>query len=338
MVPRRAEVVLIYNGVNISRDIAPFLSALTYTDNGSGKADDLSITLDDRDENWTGSWMPKKGDSIKTEIIYHNWFEPNTKHVVKCGTFEVDGLSYNGPPDVMGVQALSYPGNSSIKGERRSKSWEKVTLRQIAYRIAAAAGYKLMFKTEDVKYDRIDQSDETDLSFLASNCEKEGISLKITNKTLVVFDDRYFESLPVVATITKRKSNIIAYSFDFQSIGKNYASCTVSYTTTTKKLKRMIKGTYTIPGAKGPVLKLNERVSSEAEAIRKARSALRNKNKDAQRGSITLMGDYRLAQGVTVSLAGFGGFNGKYYVETAKHTAGGGSATTQIELRKVLGY
>ncbi|MFD0710641.1 phage late control D family protein [Paenibacillus sp. GCM10027626] len=338
MDPRRAEIKLIYKGVNISRDIAPFLSSLTYTDNGNGNADDLSITLDDRDNKWRGAWIPKKGDDIKVEIVYHNWLKPNTKNVVKCGTFEVDGLSFKGPPDELTIQALSYPGNSSIKGERRTKSWEKVTLKQIASRIAAAAGYKLMFSTDDISYDRLDQTEETDLSFLSSTCDKEGLSLKITNKTLVVFDDRYFESQKAVATIKRGSGNIISYSFDLQTIGSTYASCQVSYTTTTKKKKRTIKGTFHAPGIKGPVLKINERVASEAEAIRKARNALRNKNKEAQRGSITLMGDYRLAQGVTVNVAGFGGFDGKYYVESAKHTAGGGNATTQIELRKVLGY
>ena len=70
---RYAEVSIIYEGVNISRDIAPYLISFTYTDNASDKADDISLTLEDRTRLWCGDWFPSKGDKIRASIIVHNW-------------------------------------------------------------------------------------------------------------------------------------------------------------------------------------------------------------------------------------------------------------------------
>ena len=194
-----------------------------------------------------------------------------------------------------------------------------------------------MYEMDEVVYDRIDQSQETDLAFLSSRVEAEGGSLKITSGRLVLFDDRKYEGVKPTRTIERGKSDILSYSFNLQTTDAAYASCEIKFTDTSKK--KTIKGSFSIPGAKGPVLKLNERVVSVAEATRKARAALRKANKDAQRAQLVLMGDCALVQGVTVKLLGFGGYDDTYYVETATHTVdGSGGYQTRIDLRKVLGY
>ena len=63
MESRRAEVVLEYEGVDISRDIAPFLVGFVYTDNAHGRDDELSVTLEDREGRWRDPWYPEKGRS-----------------------------------------------------------------------------------------------------------------------------------------------------------------------------------------------------------------------------------------------------------------------------------
>ncbi|MGG4034201.1 contractile injection system protein, VgrG/Pvc8 family [Paenibacillus cisolokensis] len=333
---RYTEIEIKYQGVNISRDIAPFLTSLTYTDNGNGRADDLNISLSDREGRWRGPWIPKRGEKIEASIILHNWQFDGKKRALKCGTFEVDTINFSGPPDTVDIQAVSYPGNARIKNERHTKSWEKVTLKQIGSRIAASAGMKFMFEASDVNFDRIDQTDETDIVFLNRLVEQEGCSLKVVNGAVVIYDDRKYENMKPVRTLTRGESDILSYSFELQTVDVSYAACQISYQDSSKK--RTIKGTFRAPGATGPTLKINERVASEAEAIRKARNALRQRNKEAQRARLTLMGDYALVQGVTVQLAGFGAFDNKYFVETATHSVGVGGYTTQLEIRKVLGY
>ncbi|GIQ69263.1 late control protein [Xylanibacillus composti] len=333
---RKAQAHITYLGADITQDIAPFLMSMSYTDNGANRADDLSLTLADRDGRWHNMWMPENGDEIQAEIQLENWYGPGMNRVLACGTFAVDSLSLGGPPDSISIQALSYPGNDAIKNETHTRSWEVVTLRQIAARIAASAGMTLMFETEDIRYDRLEQNQESDLSFLASICEKEGVSLKITNHTLVLLDDRAYEEQPPVRTLTRGESDILSYSFNRSVVGAAYTACEVSYFDSTAN--RTIQGAYRLPGSSGPILKLNERVASEAEAIRKAKKALYQKNKEAQRASLTVMGDYALAQGLTVQLAGFGKFDEKYLIESARHEVGRSGYRTTLEIRRVLAY
>ncbi len=334
MSTRKAIAHLTYEGVDISEDIAPFLMSMSYTDNGTNRADDLSVTLADREGRWHDAWMPNSGDEVEAEIRLENWYGPGISRSLSCGTFTIDSLSLDGPPDKVVIQALSYPGNDVIKNELRTRSWEEVTLQQIASSIADSAGMAFMFETEDVRYDRLEQSNESDLSFLTSICEKEAVSLKITNNTLVLLDDRTYEAQPPVRTLTRGESDILSYSFNRSVVDAAYAACEISYFDSSAN--RTIQGAFRLPEATGPTLKLNERVSSEAEAIRKARKALYQKNKKAQRASVTVLGDYALVQGLTVSLVGFGKFDEKYMIDSARHEVGSSGYRTSLELRRVL--
>lgn len=333
---RRTEVRLIYEGANISRDIAPYFLTMRYTDSGAGKSDNLSITLQDRDGKWRGAWRPKMGDRIEAAIVLLDWKWPGSKQEVDCGVFEVDSLQYNGPPDTITIEAVAYPIASGLKNEKKTRAWEKVSLRQIARRIADTAGLRLQYETYDVSYDRIDQTQQSDIEFLAQLAEKEGATVKITKGAIVVYDDRRFESVPPVRTIERGVSNVKSYSFDYSIVGASYAACTLTYRDSANN--RTIKGTFRVPGATGPELKINERVESEAEAVRLARNALRRENREAQRASFQLAGDPGMVQGITVAVKGYGAFDGTYFVETATHSIGGGGYETGIELRKVLTY
>lgn len=360
---RRAVVEITYEGVNISEDIAPFLLSFRYTDNGTGKADDVNITLQDRDGKWRYQWMPDEGDKINVDIVLYHWEKTNTAQRIKCGTFYIDTINYDGPPDVMTIGAVSYPIAGGLKREKKTKAWEKVTLRTIAASIAKTAKLKLMFDIADVKYDRIDQTDQPDIAFLASLAEKESASVKVTNDTIVIYDDYKFENTKPVREIERGVSNIKRYSFQRNFDDVAYARCIVSHTktvtgkkktaakttaesfvttmaATTKKKKKTvtITGTFSIPGKTGPTLKLQERVESTAEAVRRARNELRNRNKQANKASFTFIGDPKLVQGVTVEVLKFSKFNGKYFVESVTHSIGGSGYETSIQCRKVLTF
>lgn len=55
---RRARVQVEYDGVDITEALSNGLLSLTYTDS-TDKADDIQITVEDRDGNWRGPWYPK---------------------------------------------------------------------------------------------------------------------------------------------------------------------------------------------------------------------------------------------------------------------------------------
>ena len=104
---RYAEISLTYSGKDISRDIAPYLLSFTYTDNSSDKADDISLTLEDRERLWIADWFPKKGDTVKASIILHNCEAENRTESLPCGTFEVDQIECYDPPNQITIKAVS---------------------------------------------------------------------------------------------------------------------------------------------------------------------------------------------------------------------------------------
>lgn len=101
-----------------------------------------------------------------------------------------------------------------------------------------------------------------------------------------------------------------------------------------------IKVIYRPPGAPkdGPILKVSQSVGSQAEAINAARKSLREKNKEAGKATLSLMGNVGLAAGMTITIKGFGRFDGKYIIVSATHAVGGSGYTTNLEIRKVLGW
>jgi phage protein D len=54
---RRAYAQIIFQGVDISGSIRPYLKSLTYTDNEEGETDDLQIVLHDREDVWLQKWL-----------------------------------------------------------------------------------------------------------------------------------------------------------------------------------------------------------------------------------------------------------------------------------------
>lgn len=69
-----------------------------------------------------------------------------------------------------------------------------------------------------------------------------------------------------------------------------------------------------------------------------ARKALRDKNKDEVTGSLSCMGDTDLSAGLTVTVKGFGKFDGKYIISRVKHSLGNGYRCS-VDLRRCLnGY
>ena len=146
---RNLEVVISYEGRDISRDIAPFLLSFTYTDNNSDKADDINLTLEDRAGLWRNSWFPAKGDKITASLSAHDWDAPDETVSLPCGTFEVTQIDYSGPPSVISIKGVSVPVSKASGNEKHTRAWENVKLRTIAEDVANKGGLSLYFDCPD---------------------------------------------------------------------------------------------------------------------------------------------------------------------------------------------
>ena len=85
----------------------------------------------------------------------------------------------------------------------------------------------------------------------------------------------------------------------------------------------------------GQTYEFKHKVTSQAEALELAKCQLRQRNKGETTAEFTLVGDVDYVAGITVTVYGYGEFDGKYIVEQAQHSITGGYKV-QIKLRSVL--
>ncbi|QPA33367.1 phage late control D family protein [Thermaerobacillus caldiproteolyticus] len=333
---RRVYLDIRYNNKNISEDLSPFITEWSHTDNMSGEADDISISLGDREKKWMGTWMPSKGASLKVTSIYMGWDDPKTKKKY-LGVFEIDEIEISAPPSRTITRAISVPETSSLRTEKH-RSWEKATLKKVAGDIAKANKMKFYFDSEEnPELERVEQAGETDLRFLMKLCTDSGLALKVTNNSIAIFDEAKFESTPAKSTIKRSDERILEYQGRTTLTG-TYRACRVEYTD--PRRKKTIKYTFVPPKAPktGRILVVNEQVNSQAQAIRLAKKRLREENKNATTFTIRMAGMTDYYAGQTVNLKEFGAFDGKYII-TRVNTVGGQKTETTLELRKCLeGY
>lgn len=345
---RRTEVEIAFAGVDITKSIRPYLLALTYTDNEEDGSDDLQISLQDRAGLWLHKWLAEAVAGaasarlrINAVILRKNWQGNGKDKLLDCGSFELDSVTAQGPPAAVVIKATSLPYSSKLRQTRQTKAWEAYTLSGIARELAAVGGMTCMYEAAaDPFYERIEQVNQSNISFLAGLCHNAGLSLKASSDFLILFDQLAFEKKPVVVTIKQGDGSYLKYKLGTASADVQYTSCRVSYVD--PGTGRLIEGAAQAEEAgkrqKGRQLNITAKVADKEAAVILAQKQLRLHNKFAMTASFTLPGDTRLVAGVTVQLVGWGGWSGKYIISQAVHTVDSGGYTTQISLRRVLAY
>lgn len=426
---RRSTAEFVFDGVNITASVQPYLLSVTYTDNEEDETDDLQIRLQDRDDVWLEKWLNdaiesavssdapslttgevsdsgvtytvEPGDTlsgiagkylagsskymeifelnadilsdpnkiypgqvlkipaesngevtvsgvknrlqIQATFTRKNWGGDGKNASLDCGKFELDSIDATGPPAVIVIKATSLPYSVQFRQTKKSKAWEAYTLSGIANEMAAANGMICMYESaNDPSYERVEQYKESDITFLSSLCHDAGISLKVTNHIIVLFDQATYEAKDAVATIKKGSGKYIKYKLSTGTADAEYASCRVSYTDpgSGKSIEGVAKvEDYKADAKNNQQLEITAKVADAAEAKTLAEKMLRLHNKFAKTASFTLPGDPSLVAGVTVMLEKWGAWSGKYIVKQAKHTIDSSGYTVQVKLRKVLeGY
>jgi len=57
--PRRAFVIIEYNGRDITQEVSSTLLNFIYTDRASNEADEIQLNCHDRENRWISTWYPK---------------------------------------------------------------------------------------------------------------------------------------------------------------------------------------------------------------------------------------------------------------------------------------
>lgn len=337
MKARYAAVNCLYNGKDISADLAAFMKSFSVREVLSGEADSAEITLEDREELWQGDWMPDRGALLDAKMSVGNWEAPGDFRTLPLGKFEVDEITNTGPPNEAKIRLVSIPNASNLRSVEKTRAWEKTKLSQIIKDIADGAEMESYYDAEeDPIQERAEQSEETDLSFLQKLCKDAGLALKITDKKIVVFDISKYEQADPVMQITKGQQSVLSFECR-TTIHDIYKACHVKYKHAQQD--EMIDYTFTDPKRKeGQTLQVNEKVDSLEEAEKLAKKKLHEKNLEEVAVSLTMVGNFALLASNTVQLVGWHTYDGKYLIMRSTHDIGNGY-TTKIELRRVIdGY
>ena len=104
----------------------------------------------------------------------------------------------------------------------------------------------------------------------------------------------------------------------------------------TNKNKKTITYKYMVPGKKGNrILYISGNAESHTDAERKAKAQLLENLRNANKLTLTLMGDPKYLAATTFKLTGFGKLNGKYFIDRVTHSKQGKYMTT-IEAHPVI--
>lgn len=286
--------------------------------------------------------IERSGLSIQAVIARLNWNGDGKDKMLDCGQFELDSVDASGPPAVITIKATSLPYSTQIRQTKKTKAWESYSLSGIAKEMATSNGMTCMYlSASDPHYNRVEQFNISDINFLSKLSKNAGISLKVTNNIIVLFDQKAYEAKPSVITIKRGDKSYTKWKLHSGESDTEYTSCRVRYTLPSGKCIEGIARVedYDAESKTNQQLEIRTKVSSIAEANTLAAKLLRLHNKYGKTASFTLPGNPDAVAGVTVNLVSWGAWDGKYIITQSKHKLDNSGYTTQIELRKVLeGY
>lgn len=330
---RMAETTLKFNGQDVEVKLKGYLESMSYTDIASGSSDTLSIRLHNTDKKWLTSWYPNKGDEVEGGIRLLDWDKAGKDIKIYCGSFTLDDIKFSGNPMALTLDCVSAPANDSFQTRERSKTWENAAISGIAGEIAGRYSLALSYSGPPITVKKLEQS-ESDSAFLYNLCKAYGLSMKVYKKKLVIYDQGQMEAKPPAGTL--KMDSFIDNNWDaVDTLYGVYTGARIAYKDPDDNKETSIYVGLKPESGKGSrTLKINETAGSVAEARAKAAAQVNLSNQGATTISGEIWPDPRICAGVTVTVAGFGKFNGKYFVDKSTLDIGESGTSQKIEMHK----
>lgn len=298
------------NEKDVTESIA--VASCYYDMHAEGEADSLAITFSDTKKQWD-KWKPSaEGDTVRI-----------TDGAVDSGKLYIDTLKpENGKYK---LQAYSTPKSAFSK---KSRSFENLTLRQIAEKIAKDNRLQVrFFDVPETQFKYVQQRGQSDLAFLHQLCKQRGVSFTVYNECLNLYSEKHIEAVKASKTLSPGRNDDFTVTNDKQA---SWTSC---------ELKN---GTYTGTASDASVKtgkEYRETVQAawenQADANATAAARLRQLNKSGKRAELVMSAQRRLAAGSVVKLE-CNGWNGNAFIYRIRHDLL--KKSSRIWLREPLNY
>lgn len=319
-----------YGHKDITYDIAPYITSVSYSDSIKNESDVIAIEVEDSVGRWMNEWYPGKGDTLTLHLGYQG------ENLLDCGIYVIDKISFSAPASTVSIDGIATSVSKALR-TKNSHGFEETTLSAIASRVAQTHGLTLVGKIEPLNIDRVTQYAETDVAFLKRLASEYGYTVKVTAKELI------FSHLPMLRCLAPVKSidrkDISRFTFK-DTINRIYKNATVQHQNSKKKElviythdskeKASTRGSAT----SADTLKLNNRASNAGAAQAKASAALDSHNEYQQTGTLSMMGNPQLTAGNKIELKDFGALSGQWLIDKSMHKLTRSGYTTEIDISR----
>ena len=226
---RNIRVIVIFNKVDISDEIAHSISSLNYTDNSKNAIDDLELELENLDYRWLKEWYPDENAQLLVGI--HEEKE-NETNFLDLGTFYVDEPTFEN--NRLNLKCLALPLDQNIRDQKNSVAWERITLKELVTQIANKHEMNAEIYADDEFFERLDQNQETDLAFINRVVKETGLNMKVSDDKIIIFDDEEMEKNDTVEIFNINDERIRSFSLKKKN-KEIYDNVEVSYYDPDKK-------------------------------------------------------------------------------------------------------
>lgn len=161
------------NGKDATNDLTPYLLSITYSDNLTGKADELCIEVDNSDNRFLNDWFFTPGSIVKAWIGQ-----------MFCGQFMIDEPTESGPPHVAEFKAQSAEFNGPLR-TKKSFNHHKKSLKDIVQKYANDHNLKVVGSIPDLNFTTKIQMRESDIDFLHNLAVDYGCICSVKGGNLV---------------------------------------------------------------------------------------------------------------------------------------------------------
>ena len=298
------------NDKDVTESIA--VASCYYDMHAEGEPDSLAITFSDTQKQWD-KWKPSpQGDTVRI-----------TDGAVDSGKLYIDSIKpANGKYK---LQAYSTPKKAY---STKSRSFENLTLQQIAGKIARDNGLLVrFFDVPETQFKYVQQRGQSDLAFLNQLCKQRGVSFTVYNECLNLYSEKNIEAVNASKTLSLSSDDDFTVTDDKHAA---WASC---------ELKN---GTFTGTASDASVKTGKEHRETvtaawenQADANAAAAAKLRQLNKTAKRAELVMSTQRKLAAGSVVQLK-CNGWNGKAFIYRIRHDLL--KKTSRLWVREPLNY
>jgi len=183
---KRLYVKVEYGDKDITAKVEPYLTNLKYEDDlgdsrlGVTPSDSVTVTLADSRRLFQGELYPTVGSALCFEFGYSpdNAFKSGRGYLIDLIQVTGSGATDSGGDTVVWKALAQLPGKGIHT--KKCKAWTNTSLAAIARAMAAENGMELAYECEDeIKFFRIDQVNESDLSKITRLARKYGLVCSI---------------------------------------------------------------------------------------------------------------------------------------------------------------